>query len=88
MSPMETGNHHLSALSGRVMVPSNGVMFTVFTRKDHMNAPSSRIHDVGRPIYQKAQSSQVEMCLLTFSEMAEPVLVFTGPKVSVDKWLI
>ncbi len=40
--------------SRNVMVPSSGVVFTMFTRKDPMNAPSCRIHNVMSRIYHAA----------------------------------
>ncbi len=39
------------------MVPSNGVVFIMFKRKDHITPPSSHIYDVVSQIYQKAPSS-------------------------------
>ncbi len=45
-----------------------------------MNAPSSHIHNIVSRIYQKAQSSRVVTCLLTFSDMVEPVLAVQDHK--------
>ncbi len=50
--------------------------------------PSRRIHNIISQMYQKAPTSWVVICLLTFSEMAELVLARTGLKLSVDKLLI
>ncbi len=50
--------------------------------------PSSRIHVVISRIYQKAPSSRVVMCLLTFSERSELVMACIQPKVSVEKLLV
>ncbi len=70
---MKETRHLFAQYQSDRMMPSNGVLFTVFTRGYHINTPFCRIHDILSQIYVKGQSSQVLTCLQTFSEMAEPV---------------
>ncbi len=65
-----------------------GCVYHVHKKRPYERPPSSCTHDIVSQIYQKAPSSRVLTCLLTFSEMEEPVLACTGPKVSVDKLLM
>ncbi len=65
------------------MVLSNEVVFTVFMRREHLNAPL-----LSRSRHRKpnlSESSEFTSCdvIADVSEMVEPILARTGPKVKV-----
>lgn len=52
-------------------VPSDGAVFTVFTRR-MLTAPSCGVHDIVSQIFPQAPRSRLETRLIMFSETTEP----------------
>lgn len=67
------------------MVPSNGVMFTMFMRRVHITPPSCGIHNFWSAHFLKAQISQA---MMMFAEMSEAMAVYFSVDGKLTQYIV